>query len=261
MADPLCPTCHSKIGSNSTSDDGRVQGNEGTDANGNPVPRWTDDPLLTAQGLNGPAYQGNPDRVRAVHITELQVARQQQEEEAGLTAAQQSQFSDITNERHISRRHLIELRESTERILAVNDVTLEDYFKRDDDGDEQPQNPSVGTAPQTEWTDVSRGELYINQQGQSISTFTLPDGTQKDSPTLPGRTHIRAVHIEDLRHPVPTGTPAILVGPLGFFSFPGMDSIFSQPGPSSAMLKARKGKGALFRGVVSCSSTGPILPT
>jgi len=213
MADELCPTCHSKIGTNSTADTGRLQGNEGVDALNNPVPRWSDDPVFTPLGLNSSPYDKKSTRLRVKHIKELQDARIAQETDAGVTP---TDFSDLTLDKHISRRHVVELRESTEKLLNAAGITLQDYFKLDDDDTEQTQNPNVARAggddPQTEWVDVARGEEYVAKDGSLKSQFTLPDDTTVQSPTLPKRTHLRAIHIEDLRHPVPVGVLAIVIG-------------------------------------------------
>ena len=215
---PLCPTCHSEIGNNSTTPSGREQGAEGTDADGNPIPRWSDDPLLTPAALNGSLYQGF-DRIRGRHIKELQEKRKQQETEIGISPP--TEFSDIDEDSHVTRRHIIELRESTEKLLNAAGLTLEDYFKQNEAGDELPQNPALeqrgADDPQTEWIDVERGAPYVNTTGGTVTTFVLPDATVVPSPTLPKRTKIRAVHIEDLRHPLNLFTvPALVVEVQGF---------------------------------------------
>lgn len=206
-----CPTCHSHIGTGTS----RIQGEEGVDADGNPVPRWSDDPILTVLGINGEDYQGE-DRLRKLQVVELQTIRADQEEELGISP---TPFSDVTTDVHVIRRHIIELRESTEKILNVVGVTLEDYFKLDPDGNEVPQNPELalrGVAdPQVEWTDVERGEDYIHVDASIDGTFTLPDSSTQESPTVPTGTHVRAIHIEDLRHPIQLGVPALLVDALG----------------------------------------------
>jgi len=208
----LCPTCHSDIGTDSTSTSGRIQGVQGTDSEGNPVPKWSNDPIFTKFGLNGSPYEGR-DNIRVIHIKEIQTILQDLETELGITP--QTAFSDIDIETKPARRHIIELRESTEKILNSLGLTLEDYFKTDSEGNDQPQNPKIaelgGNDPQDEWIDTNRGELYIHTDGSIGGTFTLPDSTTQQSPTLPSRIHIRAIHIEDLRHPIVVGIPAILV--------------------------------------------------
>jgi len=210
----LCPTCHSNIGTDSETDTGRQQSKEGTDANDNPVPRWSDDPVFTPGGLSSAPYAQQMTRVRKKHIIELQEARVAEEADAGLTP---TDFSDVEFDVHVSRRHIVELRESTERLLNNAGATLEEYFKTDSEGIVQSQNPNVvragGNDPQDEWVDVQRGASYISKTGSAKSEFELPDNTTEQSPTLPSRTHIRAIHIEDLRHPAIVSTLALLILP------------------------------------------------
>lgn len=249
MADELCPTCHSQIGTQSTVESERAQGKQGTDDNNNPIPRWTDDPIITLNGFSGDTYLGRPNVVRNAHIKEIQETRVAQEDESEVDP---TDFSDIGEDKHITRRHIIELRESTEKILNASGTTLEEYFKLDDDGVEQTQNPKIiGT--QVEWVDVERGAEYATKDGSLTGEFTLPNGSTIDSPTLPTRIHIRAIHIEDLRHPIAVGIPAILVGSIGFlnnigqqFGFFGGDTVF----------KGVKNGGANFKGLFSCADSG-----
>lgn len=214
MPDPLCPTCHSKIGTQSTVENERIQGHQGVDTDNKPIPRWTDDPLFTRTGLSGTAYKGI-SRIRKPHILEIQEVINLQEEELGLPI---TVFSDITEDTHISRRHIIELREAIEKILNVGGITLEEYFKFDADGAEVVQNPRLvaygATNPQTEWVDVNRGEAYVDKDGNSKISFLLPDASTQDSPTLPSKTRIRAIHIEDIRHPL-QGSDSLFVAPGG----------------------------------------------
>jgi len=249
MTDDLCPTCHSKIGTDSTSDAGRIQGKEGTDEFGNPIPRWSDDPVFTGRGLSGSPYDKQSTRARKKHIKEIQETRVTQEDESGVDS---TDFSDINDDKHISRKHFIELRESTEKLLNAAGITLEDYFKLDDESNEQPQNPNVaragGNTPQDEWVDVERGAEYISKDGSLKSDFTLPDASTAQSPTIPKRTHIRAIHLEDLRHPIPTGIPAILVGSIGFLTDP--------IGQDDTVFAGVKKAGANFEDLFSCNAGG-----
>lgn len=203
-----CPTCHSEIGDGTP---GSQQGDQGTDTNGNPVPFWSDDPLLTRGAFNGTSYRG-VTKIRGIHIKEIQDVRRQQEIDLGLP---EPTFSDVDEETKPTRRHIVELRESTERILNASGVSLEDYFKLDAEGTEQPQNSRVEQTPQAEWVDVERGASYIGNDGQTHTTFVLPDSTTQQSPTLPSAVKVRAIHIEDLRHPVPVGLPSLLVNKSG----------------------------------------------
>lgn len=216
MADELCPTCHSKIGTQSTIDSGRIRGKEGTDSLGNPIPRWTSDPIFTLGGFSDATYSLRRDRVRKPHIKELQDTRKAQEGDADLSESLKTQFSDIDVDAHVSRRHIIELRESTEKLLNDAGLTLEEYFKLDDEGGIVVQNPKIelsgGNNPQDEWVNASRGAQYVDKDGNAKSTFTLPDGSTQQSPTLPNSTHIRAIHMEDLRHPISVGILTLLLG-------------------------------------------------
>lgn len=206
----LCPTCHSDIGTGSTDDADRQQGAQGVDANGRPVPFFSDDPLLTRREFSS-GYQGT-NRPRVAHIVELQELRNAQEDESGLP---QTSFSPIDNTTHSLRRHIIELRIATERLIAEAGSTLEEYFKLDADGNEQAQNPRLAEFgvpnPQVEWVDVDRGAEYIDKDGNPQTTYTLPDSSVEQAPTIPARIKVRGIHIEDLRHQVPTGLATVLV--------------------------------------------------
>lgn len=260
----LCPTCHSQIGTASTTAAGRIQGVEGTDDNLNPIPRWTDDPIITKKGLSGATYAGNADRGRFVQIEELQTARQQQEEDAGLTVEQKTTFSTISTDKHISRRHIVELRESTEKVLNVLGLDLEEYFSLDDDGNPVVQNPNLlvrgASNPQNEWIDVNRGEAYIDRTGVAKTTVTLPNNSIVDSPTLPRRTHIRAVHIEDLRHPLSVGA-AILMNEIvhnesndNIFFGPQTSLFLDKSQGTSKVYHGRKAGGATVLKVEACKT-------
>ncbi len=204
---PLCPTCHSEIGTDSVTPSSRVRGAEGEDSNGNPIPFWTGDPTVTARGLNGEIYKGT-QHMRIPLLQEIQEVRNEQEDEAGLPI---TEFSDLTNNTHTSVRLLTELRESTERLLDANGQTLEEYFKQDIEGNDQTQNPKIenlgGVNPQTEWVDVQRGLAYVDKDGNLVS--------DPNSPTIPPLTHLRAIHIEDLRHPIAVGIPTLMIRPRG----------------------------------------------
>lgn len=199
----LCKTCHSEIGSGSLDPSQRIQGIQGTDVEGNPIPRWSNDPVLTKGGFSGDDFTGISRATFGANFREIQELRNQQEVEAGLP---ETEFSPIEPGTHISVRHFTELRESTERILNVVGLSLQEYFSLDAQGVTQPQNPRLEQFgvpnPQIEWVDVSRGQPYVNKDGELVSTFTLPDSTIVPSPTLPARTKIRAIHFEDLRHPI-----------------------------------------------------------
>lgn len=194
---PKCPTCHSKI---STESNHREQGQDGVDENGDPIPRWTDDPLLTQRGFSGGAYIGRNDP-RLVHIEELQTDRHKLEGDSGINP---TEFSSLDEDQsHIRKLHIIQLRESIEKILDANGISLEDYFKLDENG--TPVTPGPNDELKTDWTDVARGVPYLNKDGSFTSSFTLPSGEVKPSPSFPPGTRIRAIHIEDLRHAIQLG--------------------------------------------------------
>ena len=204
MADPisLCPTCHSQISSQGH----RTQGADGTDSSGNPIPAWSDDPILTSEGFNGANYEG-VQFLKASTIQEIQTARQKQESDAGVTPP--TEFTPVqVNSVLAFSAHLIELRISTERILDILGLSLKDYFSLDINGDPQPSGPN-DTPNKEEWTDVIRGSTF-NNQGRNAGIlvnnnqqFLVNATTQKDTPTIPANSVLlKAIHIEDLRHPL-----------------------------------------------------------
>jgi len=216
----LCPTCHSFVSSNPGPGGGRVQGEEDpgktveiidptgetkevrTSTSG-AKPQWTDDPVLTLLGFNGPSFIDS-QRGRFVQIQELQNARIAEEEEVGLAEEERTDFSNLDDDTHIRNTHIIELRESTEKILNVTGIDLKEYFSLDIDGEEQTAGPN-DEQDKEEWTDVERGKSYLAKDGTEKTTFLLPDGTPESSPSLPDSTHVRAIHLEDLRRPLEVG--------------------------------------------------------
>jgi hypothetical protein len=219
-----CPTCHSEI-----ADDSLANSKQGsakaadttvtiTDPDGNTVdactsasgaiPQWTDDPIRTHRGFNGADYKGN-FRTRAIQLQELQWARIAEEQEAGFDDNFKTKFSSLKlHKNRIKECHLVELRQSTEKLLENAGSTLKDYFLYDKDGNEATPNPKDLTPngiPKEEWSDVKRGAAYLTNEGKRETKFFIMPGQEKDSPSLPDYTHIRAIHIEDLRHPVPAG--------------------------------------------------------
>ena len=205
MSEPKkCPTCHSAISLDSSTPTGphaREQGSLGTDSNGNPVPRWSDDPLYSKNGFSGEDYQGE-NRVRKIHIEELQLDRMGLEVELGIDPA--TEFSFLEDHGfHVRKTHLIELRESTEKILNAIGSSLTDYFSLDSDGN--PVTPSPNDTVKTDWTDVQRGLPYLDKDAKEQKDFILPNGEIRLAPTFPVNTHIRVIHIEDLRHLISLG--------------------------------------------------------
>ncbi|TDI97015.1 MAG: hypothetical protein E2O29_01915 [Deltaproteobacteria bacterium] len=202
--DLLCPTCHSRIGDIAEETIGFEQGSLGTDDNGLPVPRWTDDPLRTGPlGFSGPEFIG-ADRVKGVHIRELQQVRTLEEIQVGIAGEFLTDFSEIDGN-NVRVLHIVELRESVEKILSVIGSELSTYFSVDPNQD--PVEPGPNDEAKDEWTDIDRGRPYIHKDGTVIGTFRLPDSVNQEdvtnSPTLPPNTPLRAIHIEDLRHTVP----------------------------------------------------------
>lgn len=156
-----CPICFNYV----TEDRGN-KGSGGLDPHGSPLPFWTEDSLLTPNGLAGTDFKGlNPRRV--VHIQELQ----EYYVNLGETVGQSFSFTSIDLGFGISRYHICELRKAVEDILEVMELTIADYFKFDRRGEETPTF-------QTDWTDVDRSNGY---------------------PEVPIGCSIRAIHIEELR--------------------------------------------------------------
>ena len=216
MADiPKCPTCHSNISADSSK---RAQGSAGVDSDGNPLPRWSDDPLLTQGGLSGDTFIGL-DRSRKTHIEELQIARKQAEEDLGVEPI--TEFSKIGDHGyHVRKTHIIELRESIERLLDIVGSDLKEYFSLDADGNSV--SPGPNDTVKTDWTDVQRGLSYLDKDAKEQKDFVLPSGEKRLAPTFPENTRIRAIHIEDLRRFIPAGWKEFWsVSPLGVaFSLP-----------------------------------------
>ena len=201
--DLLCPTCHSRIGDIAEETLGIKQGELGTDEDGLPVPRWTDDPIRTSpRGFSGTEFIG-ADRAKGIHIRELQEVRALEEIEAGIDPELLTDFTEIDG--NIVRvPHIVELRESVEKILEQNGSNLGEYFNLDADLNEAPPGPN--DTIKVEWTDVDRGREYIHKDGTISGTFRLPGSTDEDdttpSPTLPFNIAPRAIHIEDLRRTI-----------------------------------------------------------
>jgi hypothetical protein len=215
----LCPTCHSPIATDATHrDQGQELAGESV-AIQNPfgdgtvlaktstsgaVPQWSDDPVMTKNGLSGSDYTGF-DRARKKYITELQLARAAEEIDAGLTGNQLTKFSDISKVSYRFRKtFIIELRQSVEKILDAIGSNLTEYFSTDADGSFQSAGPN-DVANKTEWTDVLRGAPYLDAESIERTEFTLPSGVTKASPTTPPGTRGRAILFEDLRHPIVAG--------------------------------------------------------
>jgi len=158
-----CPICKNYITSNRG-----IRGSQGVDENGDPVPFWTEDPLLTPLGLAGNNYKGrNP--IRRIHIIELRRYYNEIESQLGLTPT--SWVEELRVGTPVRKQHIVELRQVVERILDKLGLTIADYFKYDRLGNETGYT-------QTDWTDIDRSEGI---------------------PNIPKTTPVRAMHIEELR--------------------------------------------------------------
>lgn len=147
-----CPICHSVIGT------------------------WSDDPLLTEKGLAGENYKGLTE-VNWQHIKEIQDLRIQQEIEAEID--NKTSFSEINPTIPIHKNHILELRQSTEKLIDIAESDLTHYFNYRIEDEE---------------------EIYIGtyKYGQKAA-----DKTNWTDPNLVGIKKIKAIHIEELRHPLP----------------------------------------------------------
>lgn len=161
--DNICPICYNEI----VSDRG-IRGSMGIDENGDLLPFWTDDPLLTPRGLAGDNYRGQTP-IRWIHIKELQDYYRQFEIDTEIE--EPTDFSVVNRVNPIRRIHIIELRISVEKILTALDTTLEDYFKYDRFGNDT-------SLVQSDWTDIDRS-----------------DGIPSITKNIP----MKALHIEELR--------------------------------------------------------------
>ena len=126
---------------------------------------WTDDPILTKDGLAGASYKGFTVP-NYIHIQEIQTVLHQLELDnipTNLTT-----FSPINNTGNfqISEEHIKELRISIEKLLTATGMTKYQFFNYDEDGN------YMGTT-QTDWNDLN---------------------LEKD------HYQVRAINLEDLRH-------------------------------------------------------------
>jgi len=151
---------------------------------------YTDDPIKTPHGEAGDDYKGFTN-IKPIHIQELQTLRAQQEIDAGITEEDRTEFTEIDTEHNlvdVYRTHILELRESTEKILTALGQTKDTYFNYDEDGTEY----NIGNH-QTDWKDSDLGEK--DEDGNYIKRFV----------------DIKAYHIEDLRHYILAEIPMLLV--------------------------------------------------
>ena len=166
-----CPYCYSNLGT------------------------WSNDPLLISNGskyiwasdttlsevsnIEERFYRGLSNICRQ-HLEELQSNRKGLEI-LNLSAGQHTTFSPINNTGYfqVTGQHIRELRESTEKLLTVLGVTKQEYFNYDIDNN-HIIHPN---GDKTNWTD----NILINNDWDKFQ--------------------VKAIHIEDLRHPIPTQTP------------------------------------------------------
>ena len=140
----VCPICYSKLD----------------------PPTWEDDPTKTKNGIAGRKYIGTQN-IKTPHIKDIQDIRKEQEQDV-LPTESLTEFSPAndTGQFQITKSHITELRESTEKILAIEGLTKEEYFNYDEDGLNRGTN-------QVDWHDPNLGDY---------------------------KGHVKALHIEDLRH-------------------------------------------------------------
>lgn len=162
-----CPTCYNYI-----SEDRGDRGSQGTDENGDPLPFWSNDPILTPLGLSGDDYKGM-DLPKLIHYQELREYYNNLETDLGLTnTVWTDDLTDTTKKFTPKKEYIEELRTAIEALLLEKDLNIIDYFSLDRYGN------AIETT-QTDWTDIERGEF--------------------NSPLLPDKTIIKAIHIEELR--------------------------------------------------------------
>lgn len=147
----LCPICHNEIGT------------------------WIEDPILTPKGLAGDDYKGLT-KINWHHIKEIQDARKLQEIE--LEISDKTIFSEITPTIPIHKNHILELRQSTEKLIANVESDLMHYFN---------------------YRIVEYEEVYVGtyKYGEKVA-----DKTNWTDSGLINVKKIKAIHIEELRHPI-----------------------------------------------------------
>jgi len=183
-----CPICHTILETDPTKiTEYREEG----------IYCWKHDPIKTLRGLAGEDYKGIP-YIYKQDIEELQEARKEQEEAIGISEEERTTFTTVpeTGFFIVNKKHIRELRQSIEKILKemgmtnTEDVDLEQYFNYNEEGE------YIGTykygekiTDKTEWVRVNRN--IIGYEGE---------------PYMPkDMTHIYALDIEELRHPIPIG--------------------------------------------------------
>ena len=162
---------------------------------------WKDDPILTVRGYAGENYKGF-DYCKKENIESIQKRRKQQEINIGLAENNRTEFTefDETKKIQITKTHIEELRNSTEKILkevgytknidGIEYADLNYYFSYDENGDfKATKKYDIIQSPKIDWTDVDR----------DIEGF-------EHVPKIPeGIIDIKNIHIEDLRHTISLG--------------------------------------------------------
>ncbi len=157
---------------------------------------WKNDSVHTLRGLAGNDYTGHT-YIQSQHIIELQEARQAQEITIGIVESERTSFSTITGDESCYKKHIRELRQSTEKILIAmgliddeGEADLESYFNYDENGEVHLTRRYSQVNPnRTEWQRVDRqilshiGEPYLPQ----------------------GKPNVYALDLEELRHPLLVG--------------------------------------------------------
>ncbi|KKL20497.1 hypothetical protein LCGC14_2454870, partial [marine sediment metagenome] len=137
---------------------------------------WLNDPIKTPKGLAGQRFVGF-QRIKKSNITAIQTLRVSQEANVGIAEDDQTVFSPIAmGYVRIKKSHIIELRTSTSAILDKTSKTLSEYFNQDENGNDM-------------------GSVQSNWHENDLSSW---DG------------HIRAVHVEDLRHYIDVSALSIM---------------------------------------------------
>ena len=149
----FCPICHSKIGI------------------------WSDDPIKTPEGLAGEDYKGIVEG-NWRHIKEIQDTRKLQEQEADIS--DRTTFSEINPTIPIHKNHILELRQSTEKLIVATESDLTHYF-----------NYKV----------IDYESIYVGTYAYGEKVADKIDWTD---PNLENVKKIKAIHIEELRCPVPS---------------------------------------------------------
>jgi hypothetical protein len=131
---------------------------------------FTNDPLLATPSLGSDDYKGFV-RLISTHIIELQTERHQQEIDNGVTPL--TTFSPVNDTGLFQniKQYITELRDSTEKIIAITGMSLAEFLSTDEDG-----NPMT---PKSDWSDTNLEE---------------------------NKFQCKAIHIEDLRHFIGTSS-------------------------------------------------------